>query len=145
MSPDDPGGYIVSAEQSTPKSLSGKSASGEAAVVAAGSSSASRSDTTRVLHGTAVVWKFVVGMPDERGRSFVEIPNEAELLSVGLQDDRLVVWTLTDSLNEPHIHRLLVANTGMSIPDFPPGARFLGTVTTSNGIVWHVWDTETTA
>jgi hypothetical protein len=93
-----------------------------------------------VEEGTAVVWKFQIPMPDENGRSFVEIPEGSELLSVGIQDDRLVLWALTDSLSAPHIHRILVANTGMSIAEFPSTARFLGTVTTSNGIVWHVWD-----
>lgn len=98
------------------------------------------SKPTSVLEGTAVVWKFPIAMPDERGRSFVKIPNEAELLTVGLQNDQMFVWALTYSMDEPHTHRLIVANTGMSIPEFPPSARFLGTVMTSNGIVWHVWD-----
>ena len=100
----------------------------------------SDSKQQNVLEGTAVVWKFPIAMPDEHGRSFVDIPDEAELLSVGLQDDRLVLWALTDSLHETYRHRLIVANTGMSIPEFPPRARHLGTLTTSNGIVWHVWD-----
>lgn len=94
---------------------------------------------TSVLEGTAVVWKFPVVAPDAHGRSFIDAPAEAELLSVGVQDDVIVVWALTESLNALHRYRLIVANTGMSIPEFPPSACFLGTVTTSNGIVWHIW------
>ena len=99
------------------------------------------------------VWKFAVPMPDEDGRSFVDMPLAVEPLSVGLQDDALFVWALVQpGEHEPHEEangprQFIVANTGMEIPRFPEGARFLGTVTTSNGIVWHVLDgdAETTA
>jgi len=102
---------------------------------------------------TARVWKFTSGMPDERCRSFVTLPYGAIPLSVGIQGDTMVLWALltdeelpTDSAAEGP-HRLIVANTGDFIPKFPDGARFLGTITSDNGIVWHVWDgdAETTA
>lgn len=102
-----------------------------------------------------VVHKFPVAMPNSNGRSFVDLPSDAVLLSVGLEkSDRMVVWALTDPDREPKEgmdpagpHRLIVANTGMDVPGFPEGARFLGTVKSSNGVIWHVWDgdAETTA
>ena len=87
------------------------------------------------------VWKFVVPEPTATGRSFIDLPEDAEILSSGIQDDALVVWAaVPNPLATTHCHRLIVANTGAEIPGFPTPARFLGTVTTANGIVWHVWD-----
>jgi hypothetical protein len=103
---------------------------------------------------TRHVFKYPVPMPNETGRAFIDVPTDAEILSVGLQNDQMVVWALSDPDYEPEegyeavgMVRLIVANTGQEIPGFPEGARFLGTVTTSNGTVWHVWDgdAETTA
>jgi hypothetical protein len=94
-----------------------------------------------------VVWKFTVQVPTATGRSFVDLPEDAELLSVGGQGDEMVVWALVDPTHTPEQgyqatgpRRLIVANTGMEIPGFPEGARFLGTVKIPNGIIWHVWD-----
>jgi hypothetical protein len=100
------------------------------------------------------VHKYPIPMPNGRGRSFVVLPSDAVLLSVGLQNDALMLWALTDPDYVPEQdearegpRRLIVSNTGRDIPSFPSGAAFLGTVTTTNGIVWHVWDgdAETTA
>jgi hypothetical protein len=102
---------------------------------------------------TARVWKFTVEMPDDRWRSFVTLPYGAVPISVGLQGATMVLWALVTDEEVPSDsaaegpHRLIVANTGGEIPHFPDGARFLGTITSANGIVWHVWDgdAETTA
>lgn len=97
------------------------------------------------------VWKFPIPMPDGRCRSWVTVPPLTTPISVGLQDDAMVLWALVDIAGDHDLmegpHRLIVANTGDEIPDFPEGSRFLGTLTSSNGIVWHVWDgdAETTA
>ena len=99
------------------------------------------------------VWKFTLPQPDDRGRSWPVVP-ACELLSVGMQRDEIILWAfvprpyekdLDDELPEGP-RRLIVANTGGDV-DLPGGARFLGTATSSNGIVWHVWDgdAETTA
>jgi hypothetical protein len=92
------------------------------------------------LRSVRVVWKFEVPMPNATGRSFVDMPALAEVLSVGLQNDVLVVWALVEPQMVVGLRRLIVANTGMTVPGFPIDARFIGTVTTTNGIVWHVWD-----
>jgi hypothetical protein len=98
--------------------------------------------------------KYEVGIPDARCRAFIYAHHTIEPLSVGVQEGVMVVWGLVRPTVEPEQHsdnagprRLIVANTGAVIPDFPDGARFLGTVTTDNGIVWHIWDgdAETTA
>jgi len=97
------------------------------------------------LHPT--VWKFKVYPPEDDGRSFIDLPVRTVLLSVGIQDDDvMVVWGWVPRPDDERIERrrLIVVNTGMDIRDFrgdlPYGGKFLGTVTTSNGIVWHVWE-----
>jgi hypothetical protein len=95
--------------------------------------------------GTRVVWKFPIPLPEKTGRAFIDVPVSSEFLSVGLQgEDEPFVWALVDPVAAdeipPEMRRLVVANTGGNVPEFPVSARFLGTVTTSNGIVWHVWD-----
>ncbi len=96
------------------------------------------------------VWKFPLPRPTSTGRSFIDMPVATRILSVGIQDDALVVWALVDPSPEKQPgspRRFIVANTGVEIPGFPEGARFLGTVTSSTGVVWHVWDgdAETTS
>lgn len=85
------------------------------------------------------VYKYVVPIPTN-ARSFVVMPATARLLSVGLQDDEMVVWALVDPDEETGLRRLIVANTGALIPNFPPSDRFVGTVTSTAGVVWHVFD-----
>lgn len=93
------------------------------------------------------VWKYVLPEPHRNGRAFVDMPADVEPLSVGIQGDEIVVWALVDPDYEPPSgympsgpRRFIVANTGMDIPGFPEGAKFLGTVTSATGIVWHIWD-----
>jgi hypothetical protein len=101
----------------------------------------------------SVVWKFAVPRPNANGRAFIDAPAVVEFLCAGIQGDEIVVWALVEpGEHEPGYlpsgpHRLIVLNTGQEVSGFPEGAKFLGTVTTSNGIVWHVWDgdAETTA
>lgn len=97
-----------------------------------------------VKPGTRVAWKFAIPQPTDTGRSFIDIPVHSELLSVGIQNDEMFVWALVDLIAAdevpPEMRRLIVANTDMDVPGFPVDARFLGTLTTSYGIVWHIWD-----
>jgi len=87
------------------------------------------------------VWKFEVPVPRATCRAFIDVPEGTELLSVGLQDDQMVVWgSVPNPFANLEMRRLLVANTGTLIPGFAGNARFLGTVWASTGIVWHVWD-----
>lgn len=93
------------------------------------------------------VWKFTLPPPNNTFRAWVDLPASARPFSVGLQDGVMVVWALCDPEQEIELdmqvtgpRRFIVANTGQDIPGFPDSAKFLGTVTTSNGIVWHIWD-----
>lgn len=87
------------------------------------------------------VWKFPISMPRHDGRVFIELPNEALIVSAGIQGDDLVVWAVTHGESaSTHRHRLIVVNTGTEF-DLPDDARFIGTVThAASGVVWHVFD-----
>jgi hypothetical protein len=69
------------------------------------------------------------------------LPLGARILSAGLQDDQIVIWALVDP--RPPVRtrdmQCLAVNTGMILPDNIGTLRFLTTLTTSNGIVWHVF------
>lgn len=86
------------------------------------------------------VWKAVIPQPTDTGRAWVDLPQDAELLSVGVQGFDLVVWAKVDPGHPVGGRRLIVVNTGQEISGFPVDAKFLGTVTTPGGVVWHVWD-----
>lgn len=89
----------------------------------------------------SVVWKWEVPQPTETGRSYIDVPEETDPLSVGLQGDALVVWGLVSDPAYPKVmRRLIVANTGGRIPGFPLVSRFLGSASAASGVVWHVWD-----
>lgn len=68
--------------------------------------------------------------------TIISLPWNAQPLSVGLQDDVLVLWVLLDPNEETTNRRFVALNTGTS---FELGSvSFIGTVQTTNGIVWHV-------
>lgn len=66
-------------------------------------------------------------------------PEGAEFLSVGCRTTMLlVVWAKVDPDAMPDLRFLCAYTTGDKLADGP--SRFIGTVTTSNGIVWHVFE-----
>lgn len=85
------------------------------------------------------IWKYEIPEPDRDGRAWINLPRNSQLLSVALQGDKMVVWALVNPTFHIGLHRLIVCNTGTDV-DIPPEAMFIGTITTPEGIVWHVWD-----
>lgn len=93
----------------------------------------------RVTTRRSYVLKYELRQPGDDGHVIVAMPWSAEPLTVGLQGDTMVVWASSfDTFTSKH-RDFLVVNTGAKIP-IPDEARWLATVTTSNGIVWHVFD-----
>jgi len=85
------------------------------------------------------VLKYELHQPDDEGRIVVAMPWSAEPLTAGMQGDTMVVWATTlDTFTSKH-RRFLVVNTGQRV-EIPDDAEWLATVTTDNGIVWHVFD-----
>lgn len=86
------------------------------------------------------VWKFEVPPPDPTGLTQIEAPVGARFLSVGFQDDVLVVWAETETEAPLMQFQLFALNTGKPLPRMSLATRYLGTVTTVYyGTVWHVW------
>lgn len=61
-----------------------------------------------------------------------------EVLSTGLQNNKVVIWAISD-LNEPQIaKRFYQLDTGQEIPE--NAGVYFGTVIDSNGYVTHVFE-----
>lgn len=73
---------------------------------------------------------------------FVEMPVSAQILSVGVQDDEIVLWALLPNSDSPTRPRSIsVVGTGWVIPNHIDLRTFIGTVQIpSNGLVFHVFD-----
>lgn len=57
-------------------------------------------------------------------------------LAAGCQGDQIVLWAEVEPGTGQTKIVVSCVNTG---GDVPPGLHYLGTVTTSHGIVWHVY------
>lgn len=87
------------------------------------------------------VWKFDLKVTD-----FVvlQLPEGAKVLSVaerGEFGNRLDVWALVDTDAPMRERRFRVVGTGDPFPD-AAACRFVGTVKTRIGLVWHVFEAE---
>lgn len=92
------------------------------------------------------IFKYWLTEPDQKDVSRIWMHAEAKVLSVGKQvaevngEEMIVVWALVHE-NNPMVRRSFeVFNTGVPLSALPE--EFLGTVISSNGIVWHVFDIE---
>ena len=92
-----------------------------------------------------MVWKFVMEHP----RSVFDVPSGALFLSVGLQDDQIVLWAEVSPSAEKEQRVFNAINTGSQLP--PDRIAFIGTVQTvgkapgtwvEQPIVWHVYEVE---
>jgi len=70
----------------------------------------------------------------------VTIPALGKILTVGVPLDCISIWVEVD-IEAPKVERTFyVFWTGQEIP--PLRLNYLGTVTTKNGLVWHVFEEE---
>lgn len=76
--------------------------------------------------------------PDEDGFCEVSLPREARLLSVGEQQNHLMIWAMVTKFNPHCIRALKIVGTGHEcgmVEDSP----FIGTVKIGP-FVWHIFD-----
>lgn len=85
-------------------------------------------------------WKvYKYDIPGE-GVQHITMPTGAEILSVGWQDGKPVIWCRVDCHAPRVVHAIALARTGPGGAP-PPSARFVGTlVHPMLGMVWHVFD-----
>lgn len=83
------------------------------------------------------IYKYQIPKPNYENIALISLPENAEPLSVGMQNDEMVLWARV-----PHEHAqsveisFIVVNTGNKYP-YSMG-RFLGTVISTTGVVWHI-------
>lgn len=69
----------------------------------------------------------------------LELPYGAQILTAQMQDDQIVLWALLSEQEARTVRRLIFAvNTGVEFDLSSLG--YIGTVTSSSGIVWHVFE-----
>lgn len=92
------------------------------------------------------IWKYQLPKPNDEGILTIDMPWDAAVLQqVGMQDDQLVIWVLVDTTQEDLEEReFCLVNTGRSISTQLKvrGCVYVGTCTTSNGVVWHLFDLD---
>lgn len=81
------------------------------------------------------VWKFYLQIG---GVWEVEMPANAEILSLALQGADLFFWAKVEPGNALERRRFLVVGTGHGIPHY--AEKFLGTVHLANGLVLHAFE-----
>lgn len=87
------------------------------------------------------VWKFELVVAEA---PVVQLPEGAKVLSVAERGDSgsgLEVWALVNTEAPMRKRRLRVVGTGHPFPDAEE-CRFVGTVKTRVGLVWHLFEVE---
>ncbi len=84
------------------------------------------------------IWKFTLDQIND-GIVQIQIPQDARILSAGVQGSGLVVWAAVN-LNAPiTTRRLAIHGTGHSVKDSTAMSEFVGTVFVGS-LVFHVFD-----
>jgi hypothetical protein len=89
------------------------------------------------------VYKYKLPSPE----CTLTIPYPAKLLSCKMLDDQIYVWFLVEQRGEElnFTRKFLCMNTGVNFQiRFTSRTDFVNTVTSSTGIVWHVYMSEGT-
>ena len=81
------------------------------------------------------IYKYQIPKPNDDGISYIEMPTCSEPLSVGLQGDNMVLWAMVWSEHYKENKVFIVVTTGV---EYPYSGKFIGTITSSSGVVWHV-------
>jgi len=85
-----------------------------------------------------VIYKYALAV--EHGTQIVKLPAYPRILSVGFQDDALVLWAEVDPRAPVFDYRIATCFTGNALPaDVYADQRFLGTVQRADGLVVHVF------
>jgi hypothetical protein len=86
-----------------------------------------------------VIFKYE--LPDHPCRFSLPMPERAEVLSFGQQDGTLVLWALLDPAINDRARQFQLVFTGKDCT-VRNTDRFVGTVTTPDRLVWHLFETR---
>lgn len=94
------------------------------------------------------VWSFSLEKPNDSGRCFLWLPEDATILSWGVQDSEIVAWAMVPDLNATFVYRpFLAVNTGMEI-EIAEDEQISWEATldvsrgVGRGVVWHIFSLE---
>lgn len=84
-----------------------------------------------------VVYKYLI----TSGQNFkIEIPKQSKYLDVQIQDNYIAVWYMVDkSIRETEIKGFVVLMTGQFF-DLSDDLKYLKTLQTEHGLVYHVFE-----
>lgn len=82
------------------------------------------------------IYKYVL----DKSVTVIDLAPQDAVLSVGMQDDQIVVWAIRNLEHAPTGRMFASINTGQAAPEPGTYRDFHGTVTSSNGIVWHIFE-----
>jgi hypothetical protein len=76
------------------------------------------------------------------GENEVQLPRNADILHVRMQQDRLRLWALVDDEAQMETRRVVLLGTGWEVPGDVGASDYLGTFQTDGGFVWHAFATK---
>lgn len=83
-----------------------------------------------------VIYKYPLSNPFTR----LDLPWGAQVLTAQMQGDQIVLWALIEQDEVRMVPRSFAAvNTGASF-EISDSLKYINTVTSGNGIVWHVFE-----
>jgi hypothetical protein len=87
-----------------------------------------------VLNHMKTIYKYQLQLGDQR----ILLPENAQVLSTGVQNNKILIWVLVDTDNTIVPRLISVVGTGWEVPDMFR-RRFIGTLQIEN-FVWHVFE-----
>jgi hypothetical protein len=91
-------------------------------------------------------------LSDHVGEYEVEMPRNADILCVQMQDGRAKgsvykvnaprIWAIVDDSQPKELRRIVVVGTGWDLPADIGRGEYIGTYQTDGGFVWHVFATK---
>ena len=76
------------------------------------------------------------------GQQDVNMPQISKILSIQLQNGKLVMWAETELRNHAEYTRMITAYMTGEQAYVEPFGRYIATIIQPNGLVWHFYDTS---
>jgi hypothetical protein len=83
---------------------------------------------------SVVIWKYEM----MSHRAVIKTHEDAQFLSVGVQDGIIVLWAEVDPTRPPAERVFEAVNTGSPLP--PLRTTFMGSVQVAGWVMWHVYE-----
>lgn len=95
------------------------------------------------------IWKYTLPKPNDEGYLTIDMPWDAIVLHISMQDDQPTLWALVDPKHDINgevkceARGFCLVNTGRDVPSsYARGVNYVGTCSNTSGIVWHLFDLD---